>query len=71
MVTRVNGILECIAAWGKLWQVKFAAEKTQCMVISRLPIDTQMIRGRLSFNGVTLDITDRLNVLGVEFDNKL
>ena len=71
MVTRVNGILECIAAWGKLWQVKFAAEKTQCMVISRLPIDTQRIRGRLSFNGGILDITDRLNVLGVEFDNKL
>ena len=71
MVTRVNGILECIATWGKLWQVKFAAEKTQCMVISRLPNDTQLIRGRLSFNGGILDITDRLNVLGVEFDNKL
>ena len=41
------------------------------MVISRLPIDTQMIRSRLSFNGGILDITDRLNVLGVEFDNKL
>ena len=41
------------------------------MVISYLPIDTQMIRGRLTFNGGTLNITDHLNILGVEFDNKL
>ena len=71
MVARVNGLLSSIAAWGELWQVKFAAEKTQCMVISRSPNDSRMVQGRLSFNGGTLNITDHLNVLGVEFDSKL
>ena len=41
------------------------------MVISSLPNDSQMIQGRLSFNGGTLDINDHLNILGVEFDSSL
>ena len=71
VVTRVNEQLNRIAAWGELWQVKFAAEKTQCMVISRSPNDSQLLQGRLSFNGDNLDIDDHLNVLGVEFDSRL
>ena len=70
-VARVNEHLDRIAAWGEQWQVKFAAEKTQCMVISRSPSDSQMIQGRLSFNGGTLNVDDHLNILGVEFDSRL
>ena len=71
MVDRVNEHLDRIAAWGEQWQVEFAAEKTQCMVISRSPSDSQMIQGRLSFNGGTLNVDDHLNILGVEFDSRL
>ena len=71
VVARVNEHLDRIAAWGEKWQVNFAAEKTQCMVISRSPNDSQMIQGRLSFNGGTLNIDDHIDILGVEFDSKL
>ena len=71
VVARVNNHLDRIAAWGERWQVKFAAEKTQCMVISRSPNDSQRIQGRLLFNGGTLDTDDYINILGVEFDSSL
>ncbi|MPC87272.1 hypothetical protein E2C01_082130 [Portunus trituberculatus] len=58
-------------AWGKQWQVKFAAEKTQAVVISRSREDIRLIEGQLKFGEDTLAIKESINILGLEVDSKL
>lgn len=71
VVEVINQQLNYIESWGRRWQVKFAAEKTQAMVISRSPRDLNEIRGKLKFNSKNLEIDSNLNILGVTFDSRL
>lgn len=70
-VQATNLHLEYITSWGHRWQVSFAAEKTQAMVISRSPRDANTLRGQIKFGNDVLQINSHLSILGVEFDNKL
>ena len=65
-VSMLNTTLSRIAAWGKRWQVSFAAHKTQLLNISRF-----RTAPRLVFQGDTLTPQDEVEVLGVTYDNKL
>ena len=60
-----------ILAWGERWQVKFAAEKTQAMLITRSPWDVRLLEGQLKFGDDILAVKDSVNILGVEVDSKL
>lgn len=71
VVDIINQQLNYIESWGQRWQVKFAAEKTQAMVISRSPRDLNELNGKLKFNNNNLEITSSLNILGVTFDSRL
>ena len=61
-----NATLSRIAAWGRKWQVKFAAHKTQLLSITRM---SEALR--LTFNGETLTPREEVEVLGVTYDRKL
>ncbi|KAK8372850.1 hypothetical protein O3P69_011735, partial [Scylla paramamosain] len=56
----INATLSRVAAWGRKWQVKFAAHKTQQLTINRTSRAP-----RLTFNGETLTPRDEVEVLGV------
>ena len=71
VIDAANRHLGDIMAWGKRWQVKFAAEKTQALVISRSQEDARLMEGKLKFGEDTLAIKDSVNILGVEIDSKL
>ncbi|XP_045115988.1 uncharacterized protein LOC123507079 [Portunus trituberculatus] len=62
----INATLSRIAAWGRKWQVKFAAHKTQLLSITRT---SEVLR--LAFNGETLTPREEVEVLGVTYDRKL
>ena len=53
------------------WQVKFAAKKTQAVLISRSQEDARMLEGQIKFGVDTLAIQDSVNILGMEVDSKL
>ncbi|XP_045117635.1 uncharacterized protein LOC123508165 [Portunus trituberculatus] len=55
----INATLSRIAAWGRKWQVKFAAHKTQLLSITRT---SEALR--LAFNGETLTPREEVEVLG-------
>ena len=42
-----NALLSDIMAWGERWQVKFAPDKTQAMVVTRSHVDALKLQGRL------------------------
>ncbi|KAG0722238.1 hypothetical protein GWK47_044879 [Chionoecetes opilio] len=71
VIDATNRQLGDITAWGRRWQVKFTAEKTQAMVISRLREDTRLLEGKLKFGDDTLAIKDSINTLRVEVDSRL
>ena len=71
VITTINQQLEYIASWGSKWQVKFAAEKTQAMVISRSSDDINTFQGRLKLGNDTIELSNSLEILGVQFDSKL
>lgn len=66
-----NRQLGDIMAWGRRWQVRFAAEKTQAIIISRSREDLRLLEGRLRFGEDTLAFKDSINILGVEVDSTL
>ena len=70
VIEATNRHLASIAAWGRRWQVKFAAEKTQAMLISRTR-DARLMEGQLRFGEDTLAIKESVNILGVEVDSTL
>ncbi|MPC95521.1 hypothetical protein E2C01_090737 [Portunus trituberculatus] len=53
-----------------MWQVKFAAEKTQALVISRSRENVRLTESQLKLGEDTLVIKDFINILGVELDSK-
>ena len=71
VINIVNSQLDDIMTWGRKWQVKFAAEKTQAMIISRSHLDSRMLEGQLKFGEDVLAIKDSINILGVEVDSQL
>ncbi|KAG0725267.1 Retrovirus-related Pol polyprotein from type-1 retrotransposable element R1 2 [Chionoecetes opilio] len=71
VIDAANRQLGDITAWGRRWQVQFAAEKTQAMVTSRSREDSRLLEGKLKFGDDTLAIKDSINILGVEVDSRL
>ncbi|KAG0710838.1 putative RNA-directed DNA polymerase from transposon BS [Chionoecetes opilio] len=71
VIDDANRQLGDITAWGRRWQVQFAAEKTQAMVILRSREDSRLLEGKLKFGDDTLAIKDSINILGVEVDSRL
>ena len=67
----VNHQLMVIQEWGKRWQVTFAPEKTQAMVVSRSPTARPAVEGRIRFGGVPLPLQEAIKILGVEVDRGL
>ena len=52
VIDATNHQLDDILAWGRMWQVKFAAEKTQAILITRSCQDARLLAGQL---GVEVD----------------
>ena len=71
VIESVNRQLADILAWGERWQVKFAPEKTQAMVISRSRQDADLLRGKLRLGRDTITLQDSVDILGVEVDSGL
>lgn len=55
-VDDVNQQLQTIQRWGDRWQVNFAPEKTQAMVVSRSSAAPQAVEGQVKFDAVTLPL---------------
>ena len=70
-VDDVNNQLRTIQEWGTRWQVNFAPEKTQAMVVSRSPAAGPAVAGRLRFGDSLLPLKDSVKILGVEVDREL
>ena len=68
---QLNNKLQSIQEWGALWQVNFAPEKTQAMVISRSPAAKATMRDKITMNGEALPILDHISILGVDIDEEL
>lgn len=71
VIESVNRQLADIMAWGKRWQVRFAPDKTQAMVISRSREDARQLNGRLRFGNDTIPLQSSVDILGVEVDSQL
>ena len=67
----INQQLRVIQEWGTRWQVTFAPEKTQAMVISRSPAVNPAVEGKLCFDGVALPFQESIKILRVEVDREL
>ena len=70
-VRELNRQLRLVEQWGERWQVCFAPEKTQAMVISRSPGASQAVTGQLYFGGKSLPLQEHIKVLGVTVDRGL
>ncbi|KAK8403261.1 hypothetical protein O3P69_000409 [Scylla paramamosain] len=66
VTARLNTTLRRLKDWGRRWQVTFAPQKTELLVVSRSAYD---IRSTLS--GTQLTPQQELQILGVTFDSKL
>lgn len=66
--TKVNEALGKIAEWGTEYKMRFAAHKTQAIVLTRkLKYDSP----RFELNGQPLELADSLKVLGLTVDRSL
>ena len=63
---QLNNRLLLIQKWGAMWQVLFAAKKTQFMVIWRAPVNA-----RIRFGAKILSNVDMVDILGVQYDKTL
>ena len=70
-VRELNRQLRLVEQWGEMWQVSFAPEKTQAMVISRSPGASQAVSGQLCFGGKSLPLQEHIKILGVTVDRGL
>ena len=57
--------------WGRVWQINFAPEKMQAMVISRSPVASQAVSGLVCFGNKCLSLEEYIKVLGVAMDSCL
>lgn len=71
VVDKINHQLGVIHEWGERWQVTFAPEKTQAMVISRSPVAGTAVEGRICLDGIPLPLLEAIKILGVEVDRGL
>ena len=71
VVHSANALLSNIMAWGDRWQVKFALDKTQAMVVTRIYVDERELHGRLRMAGNTIPLQDSVSILGMEVDSRL
>ena len=62
----MNATLSRIVSWGNKWQVKFASNKTQLLIVSRARTNL-----RLAVGGETLVSRNEMEVLGVTYDSWL
>ena len=69
VVPSANALLSDIMAWGDRWQVKFAPDKTQAMVVTRSHVDARELHGRLRMGDNTIPLQDSVSILGVEVDS--
>lgn len=67
----VNQQLRVLQEWGARWQVTFAQERTQAMVVSRSPAAGPAVEGRLLFGGIPLPLQESVKILGMEGDRGL
>uniref|UniRef100_A0A0P4VX79 Uncharacterized protein n=1 Tax=Scylla olivacea TaxID=85551 RepID=A0A0P4VX79_SCYOL len=67
-VRELNRQLRLVMEWGEAWQVSFAPEKTQAMVISRSPAASPAVSGCLFFGDQTLPLQEHVKLLGVTVD---
>ena len=58
VIDTINHQLDDILAWSSKWQIKFAAQKTQVILITRLREDARLLAGQLRFGEDTLAIQD-------------
>ena len=68
---RINQALQSIASWGMRWQVTFAPEKTQAVLISRRQNDADRDQLAIHLEGRRIHLQESVNILGVEFDSSL
>ena len=54
-----------------MWQVDFAPNKSQALVVSLSPAAPQAVVGQLLFEGVWLPLQDTIKLLGVTIDKEL
>ena len=71
VVRKLNRQLKLVEEWGRVWQVNFAPEKEQAMVISRSPAGSQTVSGLLCFRGKCLPLEKYIKILGVIMDRCL
>jgi len=69
-VHHINNIMALIIAWSKKWQVTFAPEKTQAMLITRRQ-DPLAHTPVLMMGGKTLAYDSDISILGVQIDSRL
>ena len=69
--TRKETANDDILAWGRRWQVRFAAERTQAILITHSRNEARLLAGQLWFGDDTLATQNSINILGVEVDSKL
>lgn len=60
--------VQLIKKWGELWQVDFAKEKTQEMVISLFLAAVQAAEGCFHLGHTTLPLQDHIKIFGVKVD---
>lgn len=70
-VLRINQILQSITSWGKRWQVTFAPEKTQAVLISRRHDAVNWNQQHILLEGRRVQLQESVSILGVEFDSRL
>ena len=68
-IHHINEALKSIISWSKKWQVTLAADKTQLMLISRRP--RPLNSPRIVLNNENISLQTSINILGVQFDEKL
>ena len=66
----INSTLDLITAWSNKWQVTFAPEKTQAMLITRRQAPN-LHRPALLMDGKRLSYNDAINILGIQIDSGL
>jgi len=69
-VHHINNVMGLIVAWSKKWQVTFAPEKTQAMLITRRQAPLAHTPA-LVMDGMTLAYDSAISILGVQIDHRL
>ncbi|XP_063593049.1 uncharacterized protein LOC134770109 [Penaeus indicus] len=67
----MNSKLQAIYEWRSQWQVRFAPNKTQAMVISRSPAASSVMKDTILMNNTALPLEDLISVLDIDIDSGL